>query len=86
MTLVNPHARAAYRDFDVAVARLVRRARAEVSIPCADDCGACCFDVAWTIQPEVDELAERVRSMPIARIAAEVAINEGEMANVRQGG
>jgi Fe-S-cluster containining protein len=64
---MNPHARAAYAEFDVSVARLVKKARTEVSIPCAIGCSHCCHDVAWALQPEVDELAERVRSMPSAK-------------------
>ena len=83
---MNPPVRAAYREFDVAVARLVRHARTEVSIPCADGCSACCFDVAWAVKPEVDEIAERVRSMPTAKRARVLERTRQWLAGMRAAG
>lgn len=83
---MNPPVRTAYREFDVAVARLVRKARTEVSVPCAPGCSHCCSDVAWAIQPEVDELAERVRSMPTAKRDRVLARTRAWLAGMRTAG
>ncbi len=66
--VVNLAVRKAYAEYDVAVPHLLRKARSEgASIPCGPGCDHCCYDVAWVIDEEADELAERVRSMPKAR-------------------
>jgi Fe-S-cluster containining protein len=83
---MNPHVRAAYREFDVAAAQLVKRARTEVSVPCAAGCSACCYDVAWVLQPEVDEIAERVRSMPTAKRERAVERTRAWLAGMRAAG
>jgi Fe-S-cluster containining protein len=83
---MNPAVRAAYAAFDVAVTRLVRKARTELSIPCADGCAACCHDVAWATEPEVDELAERVRCMPAAKRERVLARTRAWLAGMRAGG
>jgi len=83
---MNPHVRAAYRAFDVGVADLVKRARTQVSIPCAAGCSACCEDVAWAVQPEVDELAERVRSMPTTKRERVLARTRAWLTGMRAAG
>lgn len=86
-TRMNPAVRAAYATFDVAVTRLVKQARAEqYSIPCADGCSHCCYDVAWAVRPEVDELAERVRSMPTAKRERVLARTRAWLAGMRAAG
>jgi Fe-S-cluster containining protein len=61
---VNPAVRQAYADFDVEASRLLRQVRSEgKSVPCKKGCSACCWDVAWVVQPEAEELVERIRSM-----------------------
>jgi Fe-S-cluster containining protein len=66
---MNPRVRQAYREFDVEAKRLLKGfARREgVTIPCRRGCSACCYDIAWTIRAEVDELAERIRSWPTSQ-------------------
>src|SRR5271157_1734511 len=61
---MNPHVRRAYLEFDVHASALVRKARETVHVPCKAGCDACCYDVAWVLPPEGEEIAERVRSMP----------------------
>ncbi len=67
---LDPNLRAGYQAFDVRVGALVRKARQEKhSIPCGEGCSACCYDIAWALQPEAREIAERVQSMPTRRRA-----------------
>lgn len=62
---MNPAVRKAYADFDVEASRLLKRVRSEgKSVPCKKGCSACCYDVAWVVQPEAAEIVERVQSMP----------------------
>lgn len=65
---MNPHLRAAQKQFDVDAKAILREARAQsVNVPCASGCSACCYDVATVIGPEADELAERVQSWPTSK-------------------
>lgn len=84
---MNPRVRQAHRDFDVTSEAIVRRARAQgVSIPCGRGCDACCFDIAWALDEEADELAERVRSMPTARREGVVERARAWLAGMRAAG
>lgn len=67
---MNRQLRTVHRDFDVTVSALVRAARRATTVPCGPGCDACCYDVAWVLEAEARELAERVRSMPRAKRAS----------------
>jgi Fe-S-cluster containining protein len=67
---MNPAVRKAYATFDVETSRLLLKVRgAGKPVPCGPRCDSCCYDIAWVVAEEVDELVERVRSMPTAKRA-----------------
>jgi Fe-S-cluster containining protein len=61
-----------YRAFDVAVTRLLRKAREEEghTIPCAPGCDACCSSAALATPFEIPVVIEAVRAMPPGERAA----------------
>lgn len=65
---MNPAVRKAYAEFDVEASRLLRKVRSDgMTVPCGPRCDACCYDVAWVVAEEAQELVERVRSMPLLK-------------------
>jgi len=84
---VNRAVRTAYAQFDVEAKMLLRKARSEgAHIPCGPRCDHCCYDVAWVVDEEADELAERVRSMPAAKREQVVRGCEAWLAGMRGAG
>jgi Fe-S-cluster containining protein len=54
-----------YKEFDVAIGRLFKKAREEGhSIPCKRGCDACCYDAALPTHLEMPPIVKRLRQMP----------------------